>query len=195
MTTDAADLVNVLALIPLIVGGLFAAASAALYGFGSPWWTSRLGAAFLGVILTAIAVAIVPTLRRAFDLYPGYEWVATVCYTYFAVAWIGLFFVILDERRQAPTLPLPLERRSVMSSTSATKSDARERSLRTLLQGLAIDVLVAIGVAVTAVLVTIPDAELVGVAAWVAIGVAVLKSALTAVASYLTRLALPPAGD
>lgn len=78
------------------------------------------------------------------------------------------------------------------NAPEATKADARQRSVRTLLQGLAIDVAVAVGAALLFVLPSIDDSELLTVAAWTAVAVAVLKSVLTAIASYLTRLALPP---
>lgn len=75
---------------------------------------------------------------------------------------------------------------------TTTKADAKQRSLRTLAQGLAIDVAVAVGTGATATLATIEGNDLLAAGAWIALGASVLKSGLTAVASYLARLKLPP---
>lgn len=72
------------------------------------------------------------------------------------------------------------------------RADAKQRSLRTLAQGLAIDCAVAAGAGATAALATIDGNELLTAAAWIALGTSVLKSVLTAGASYLARLKLPP---
>lgn len=77
-------------------------------------------------------------------------------------------------------------------SDHVARDDAKERSLRTLAQGLAIDVAVAAGTAATATLATIEGNDLLAGAAWIALGTSVLKSVLTAGASYLARLKLPP---
>jgi len=78
------------------------------------------------------------------------------------------------------------------ATNTPTRADARQRSLRTLAQGLAIDVIVAVGTASTATLATLNDNDLLAGAAWVALGASILKSGLTAVASYASRLKLPP---
>ena len=78
------------------------------------------------------------------------------------------------------------------AADTPARADARQRSLRTLGQGLAIDVAVAVGTATTATLATMNDNDLLAGAAWVALGASVVKSGLTAVASYLSRLKLPP---
>ena len=78
------------------------------------------------------------------------------------------------------------------AADTPTRADARQRSLRTLAQGLAIDVAVAVGTAATATLATMNDNDLLAGAAWVALGASVVKSGLTAVASYASRLKLPP---
>lgn len=74
----------------------------------------------------------------------------------------------------------------------ADRTDAGQRSLRTLLQGLAIDVAVAAGAGVLLVLDPLPAEQLTDGAAWLVIGTSVIKSVLTAAASYLARLKLPP---
>lgn len=80
-----------------------------------------------------------------------------------------------------------------MSKHLATDTaDAKQRSLRTLAQGLAIDVAVAVGTAATATLATLEGNDVLAEAAWVALGASVLKSVLTAGASYLARLKMPP---
>lgn len=75
--------------------------------------------------------------------------------------------------------------------TPPVESDARQRALRTLAQGFAVDV--AAGVA-TALAAGIAGGIEWTDAYWVALGLAVAKSAVTAAVSYFARRALPPAG-
>lgn len=74
--------------------------------------------------------------------------------------------------------------------TPSPAADASVRGLRTLAQGLAVDVLAAIAIAATAALAG-------GIewtrAYWLALGLAVGKSVLTALVSYIARLVVPPA--
>jgi hypothetical protein len=74
-------------------------------------------------------------------------------------------------------------------ASRATQADAANRGFRTLLQGVAIDLAVAIAVAVLA---WIPDADLSSRAAWLILGSAVAKTVLTALASYVMRLKVTP---
>lgn len=73
--------------------------------------------------------------------------------------------------------------------TSLRTADARERSARTFVQGLAIDLAIAVA---AVLLVWLPDADLSARAAWIVLGTAVAKSVLTAAASYVMRLKLAP---
>lgn len=73
--------------------------------------------------------------------------------------------------------------------TPATRTDAANRGWRTFAQGVAIDVAVAVAVALLAWL---PDADLSSRAAWIILGTAVGKTVLTAVASYVMRLKVQP---
>ena len=74
--------------------------------------------------------------------------------------------------------------------TRPVERDAQTRAYRTLIQGLMVDVLAAIAVALTAAIAG-------GIewtqAYWVALGLAVAKSAIVAVVSYIARRAVPPA--
>ena len=74
-------------------------------------------------------------------------------------------------------------------ASRATQADAANRGFRTLLQRVAIDLAVAIAVAVLA---WIPDADLSSRAAWLILGSAVAKTVLTALASYVMRLKVTP---
>lgn len=78
---------------------------------------------------------------------------------------------------------------------AAAAADAKQRSIRTLAQGLAVDALVAAGAAMLAVVGGLTDDQLLTSAAWVTMGTAVAKSVLTAVASYIARLKVPPASE
>jgi hypothetical protein len=74
----------------------------------------------------------------------------------------------------------------------AARADAKNRSARTLLQGLAVDALVAAGAAATLVLSTWENDDILAATSWVVLGTAVAKSVLTAIASYISRLTVPP---
>lgn len=74
-------------------------------------------------------------------------------------------------------------------STQATKADALQRAVRTLWQGFGTDALVAIGAGLVLLL---GDVEVTSTAFWAALGVLILKSFLTALASYLQRLKNAP---
>lgn len=76
-------------------------------------------------------------------------------------------------------------------TTRSARQDAANRARRTLVQGLAIDVAVAVAAVLLAWL---PDADLASREAWVIVGVSVAKSALTAVASWVMRLKLDGRG-
>lgn len=75
--------------------------------------------------------------------------------------------------------------------TPSPESDARERALRTLTQGFLVDVGAGVAVALVA-----------GIAGgiewtqayWIALGLAVAKSAITAAVSYFARKISPPVG-
>ena len=73
----------------------------------------------------------------------------------------------------------------------ALKVDAKNRAWRTLLQGLATDVLVALAAALLAWL---PDADITSREAWTVIGVTLAKTALTTVASWVMRAKLDASG-
>jgi hypothetical protein len=78
---------------------------------------------------------------------------------------------------------------------AAATADAKQRSIRTLAQGLAVDALVAAGATTVLVVAGLTDDQLLTSAAWVTLGTAVAKSVLTAVASYVARLKVPPASE
>ncbi|TCU48352.1 hypothetical protein EDF33_102243 [Curtobacterium sp. PhB146] len=80
-----------------------------------------------------------------------------------------------------------------MSKHAATDTaDARQRSLRTLAQGLAVDVAIAGAAAGYAVVQHWSGDDVLSTAAWIAAGTAVVKSVLTAGLSYVARLRMPP---
>ena len=72
---------------------------------------------------------------------------------------------------------------------SAVRTDATDRARRTLFQGLAIDVAVAIA---AALLVWLPDADISSSEAWIVLGTTLAKTVLTAVASFVMRLKVDP---
>lgn len=74
----------------------------------------------------------------------------------------------------------------------ATHAAAAERGRRTLWQGLALDVAIAVAMVL---LVWLPDADVTSAEGWVILGTALLKTVLTAVASYVMRLKVQPAKE
>lgn len=75
---------------------------------------------------------------------------------------------------------------------ASVKAAATERAARTAVQGLALDVAVAVAVALLAWL---PNADLSSSAAWIILGTSLAKTILTAVASYVMRLKVSPAEE
>ena len=73
--------------------------------------------------------------------------------------------------------------------TTPARTDAQSRAGRTLIQGLAVDVAVAIA---AALLLWLPDADLSSREAWIVLGTSLAKTVLTAVASYVMRLKVAP---
>lgn len=71
----------------------------------------------------------------------------------------------------------------------SVKADATERGKRTFIQGLAVDVVLAIA---AALLVWLPDADVSSREAWLVLGAALVKTVLTAAASYVMRLKVAP---
>ncbi len=78
-----------------------------------------------------------------------------------------------------------------MAASPATRTDATDRAWRTLVQGLAVDVAIAIA---AALLVWLPDADISSTEAWIVLGTTLAKTVLTAVASFVMRLKVDPAG-
>jgi hypothetical protein len=74
--------------------------------------------------------------------------------------------------------------------TPPVETDARNRALRTLVQGLVLDVAAAVVTALVAGIAT--GIEWTGTY-WIALGLAVAKSAVTAAVSYAARKVVPPA--
>lgn len=134
-----AVIINDWATLPLLIGSAFAFASALLYGFGSPWWGSALGRAFLGIIVAATIVPVVPAARRLLGEYIGYEWIAVSLYTLHAAAWASIFFVILHERRHPPMFLPPVTKGTTMTTpTAPVPAYPVKRVLRTIVQALVV---------------------------------------------------------
>lgn len=74
-------------------------------------------------------------------------------------------------------------------TTPAVQADAKQRAKRTFIQGIALDVAVAVAVALLAWL---PDADVTNKQAWTILLASLAKTVLTAVASYVMRLKVAP---
>lgn len=75
------------------------------------------------------------------------------------------------------------------------RNDAKDRAERTLAQGLIIDLLVALGLALTSFLTDLGDSEIFSRAAWVGFAGLLTKSLLQAAASWFMRLRVTPKID
>jgi hypothetical protein len=93
------------------------------------------------------------------------------------------------------TSPTPEDGNVVVPITeapSAKRAAAGERARRTFIQGLGIDVAVAIAVLIAANIATL---DLTSREALVTLGLSVVKTVLTTVTSYVMRLKLKPAEE
>lgn len=200
--TNTYEVVSDVATVVLVLGMVLAGVTSLVYGIGSRWYDSLLGVAFLAVTVVSSLPLVIIVTRRAFGRYPGTEWVSLGLFSLFTIAWVAMLTIVLIERNRAPVAVTFRKKGRFMSDnlspaalpdgSALVRADARQRSFRTLLQGLAIDVLVAVGTTVLLVLGTLDDSELLTAGAWIVIATSVGKSVLTAVASFLARLAVPP---
>lgn len=85
------------------------------------------------------------------------------------------------------------ENEETRAGIRSAKTDAKQRSVRTLVQGLVVDCLVAAGAATLAIVSAWQGEDVLSAASWLVLGTSVAKSVLTAVASYVARLKVPPA--
>lgn len=92
-----------------------------------------------------------------------------------------------QPRTRGQTRALAAQRQQ--AAAAVLTADARNRALRTFLQGLLLDVVVAVAVVVYTVVTTSGDSI-----AWGVLGAAVVKTLLTTVASYVMRAKLDPSG-
>lgn len=77
-------------------------------------------------------------------------------------------------------------------SGADVKNDAVDRGWRTFGQGLLIDVAVAVA---AVLLMWLPDADVTRREAWMVLATALLKTVLTAVASYVMRFKVAPKSE
>lgn len=82
-----------------------------------------------------------------------------------------------------------MEPTTTSAATAANHAAATERGRRTLWQGLGLDVAIAVAMVL---LMWLPDADVTSTEAWLILGTAVIKSVLTALASYVMRLKVQP---
>lgn len=95
----------------------------------------------------------------------------------------------MTEPRHRADTPALVEAVRAVRAQAAVKADATKRSTRTLVQGLAVDVLFAVA---TGLLLWLPDADLSSREAWLVLGTSLAKTVLTAAASYAMRLKVKP---
>lgn len=77
-------------------------------------------------------------------------------------------------------------------ASAPVKAAATERATRSLVQGLGIDVLIAVA---AALLTWLPEADVLDGAAWLLLGTILVKTVLQAAASYVMRLKYAPTAE
>lgn len=77
-------------------------------------------------------------------------------------------------------------------TNSTVKAAATERATRSLWQGLGIDVAIAVS---AALLVWLPQADVLDKTAWTVLATALVKTVLQAVAAYVMRLRVEPSTE
>jgi hypothetical protein len=88
--------------------------------------------------------------------------------------------------------PEPIETQPAIADSAAIHADAWDRAKRTLKTGLLLDILVAVGFALSAWLADASDNDIPTVVAVTGLAVSLGKSVLQAVASWLLRLKSTP---
>lgn len=119
---------NTWATVPATVAGTFALLTAVLYGIGSPWYRSLLGAVFFALFLGSVPVFALVLVRRIAATITnggpstsgdGFGLLAFAVYTFVALVWGCVFFAVLYTRRHTPT-PTPPFERHIGPTTMAT---------------------------------------------------------------------------
>lgn len=80
---------------------------------------------------------------------------------------------------------------TALSLPMSVRADASNRALRTLMQGLIIDVAVAVCLVLAPAFTSIEWTS----AYWAALGLSLARTALQSVVSYIARMVVPPVGD
>lgn len=117
------ELVNDAAIYPALGIGLFSLLCLVIYIIGSrgAWKRSALGVAFAAIFVPALLVLTVILLKRTFDEYPGYEWVAWGLYSLAALAYlVMLVVIIIEQRRGGATVPTVTPEKGITTMSDTT---------------------------------------------------------------------------
>lgn len=101
---DAANWIVFIAIIPT----LFATIS---YGIMAPWYRTALGSILFSFLASVTSVLVFVLTRRLWGMFFGYEVIAFVVYSWFALSVTAFLVIFYAERRRAGLLELPLRRR------------------------------------------------------------------------------------
>lgn len=110
---------NTWATVPATIAGTFALLTAVLYGIGSPWYRSLLGAVFFLLFLGSVPVYALVLVRRIAATIAnggpstsgdGFGLLAFAVYTFVALVWGSVFFAVLYTRKHTSTPTPPLDR-------------------------------------------------------------------------------------
>lgn len=143
------------------------------------WWRSQAGrhimtmTALLGVMLCTFAAG------RLVGGLPSWVWVLELAAL--DVVLLGRLYLFHIAMREEDEMVLFVDKRAILT-------DARRRALRTLLQGLLLDVATAVIAVLTVALTNVSWTR----EWWLGLGGLLVKSVSTAVMSYIARRVVPP---
>lgn len=171
------------------------------YGVGSPWYRSLLGWVMFGLGASIVLVLGVVLGRRLFGEYLGYEWVAVTAYSLLNLAGWSLWAIVIVERRRAPMLELPLNRKGPIMAATTEGVDAPviwykgKRVVRTIVQALVTLVPILNGLALAASAYLSEQAD-VTVPAWVFVVLNAVIALTALIMGLVARLmAVPGVND
>lgn len=103
-------------------------------------------------------------------------------------AWLPIHFAAAYGKRKRAARRLAMSTPTVLPPPLPAAADASNRAWRTLMQGLLLDVLVAVGMVLVTSLTSVEWTR----KYWLALAALLLKTTIQAVVSYLSRKIVPP---
>lgn len=197
MSTDA---VNDFAGFLLALTAVPAIATAIIYGFGAPWWTSWLGRVIFSKWLAVALVFVFILSRRWFGDYPGYEWIAVAVYGFTLVTFTATTIEVIVERtapEDGALVPVTKEKKMV-NNPNATPALVvpdiwykAQRVLRTVVAFLVVAI-PTVNLAALALIDYLQNQEDVAIPGWVFLVLNGIVAATALIIGIVTRLMAVP---